>query len=130
MRKNEYLVNLRVRLVVFASVVKNERKVSHRILHGLVAVGPDAGRDLLHVYGPLDDVVVVWVVVLARKLEEYEGQLAALVVPVVLQGVVERLDLVDHAPTLLYGLQIRCKYFLTLFWFMTESPPLDYFCYI
>ena len=119
-----YLVNLRVRLVVFASVVKNERKVGHGILHRLVAVGPDASRDLLHVNGPLDDVVIVGIVVLARQLEEYEGQLAALVVPVVLQAVVEQLDLVDHTPTLLYGLQTRGKYLLSLWWFLPQIPAL------
>ena len=57
-----YLVYLRVRVVIFASIIKHENKVLERFFEWTVLLSMKFPRDFRHVNGPLDQRVVIWII--------------------------------------------------------------------
>ena len=53
-------VDLGVRLVVLAGVVEHEDEVAEALVHAVVAVLLELGRDDLEVNRVLDDLVIIW----------------------------------------------------------------------
>jgi len=56
-----YLVDERVRLIVFAGIVKHEHKVTDHVFNTIILASGHSLMDALHVDRPLDHLIVVWV---------------------------------------------------------------------